>query len=91
MENYNKTISLNGKSIKVNIAFSYHESERIISLDYWKMPVTIFINDICYDKALTIMSNMNKSKSKLEFVCNKTGVKFNDSHKKVVEHILNLN
>jgi hypothetical protein len=90
MENYNKTIKLNGKSIKVNIAFSYHTEERIISLDFWKMPVTIFIDNICFDKALTVMSNTNKSNSSLQFVCNKTGVKFNDSHKKVVEHILNL-
>jgi hypothetical protein len=90
MENYNKTIKLNGKSIKVNIAFSYHTEERIISLNSWKMPVTIFIDNICFDKALTVMSNTNKSNSGLQFVCNKTGVKFNDSHKKVVEHILNL-
>ncbi len=90
MASYNKTIELNGKSIKVNVEFSYHTTERITSLTSWTMPVSIFINDICYDKVINVSSDTSKKNSGLKFTCNKTGTKFNDSEKKVVQHILNL-
>lgn len=91
MESYNKTIKLNGKSINVNVEFFYHTTERITTLSSWTMPVSIIVNNVCYDKAVNVSSDTTKKNSGLKFTCNKTGVKFNDSHKKVIEHILTLN
>lgn len=91
MENYNKTIQLNGKSIKVNVEFSYHTTERITNHQSWTMPVSIIINNVSYEKAMNVSCDINKSTSGLKFTCNKTGLKFNDSHKKIIEHILTIN
>jgi hypothetical protein len=97
MATYNKTIELNGKSIKVNVGFQYHRSDVITTSDRtgetWTMPVSVFVNDICYEKAVTSICKMTKKTGRhyVNFVCNKTGVKFNDSEKKVIEHILTLN
>jgi hypothetical protein len=91
MEKYSKTIELNGKSIKVNVEFSYHTTERKTTLQSWTMPVSVIINNICYDKVVNVSCDTTKRNSGLKFTCNKTGLKFNDSHKKVIEHILTLN
>jgi hypothetical protein len=89
-KSYNKTIELNGKLIMVKVCFSYHTEDRIVSPYSWEMPVSIFVNDFCYEKSVNVSRDTTKTNSKLKFTCNKTGEKFNDSEKKVVEHILNL-
>jgi hypothetical protein len=90
MRTYNKTIELNGKLVKVKVGFYYHTIERTTNYQVWSVPVSIFINEICYDKVVNISSDESKRNSGLKFTCNKTGRRFNDSEKKVVEHILNL-
>jgi hypothetical protein len=90
MRTYNKTIQFNGKSTKVKVGFYYHTTERTTNYQTWSVPVSIFINEICYDKVVNVSSDESKRNSGLKFTCNKTGTKFNDSEKKVVEHILNL-
>jgi hypothetical protein len=91
MKTYIKTIELNGKLTKVKVGFLYHETERIVSSYDWKMPVSIFIDDFCYEKVVNVSRDTSKKFGGLKFTCNKTGVQFNDNEKKVIEHILKIN
>ena len=96
MATYNKKIELNGKSIIVNVNFDYDFASNVTTSDRMKETstklVNVWINNICYKNAVTSICNISKKTGRYSasFVCNKTGIKFNDSEKKVVEHILNM-
>lgn len=97
MAAYNKTIELNGKKIIVNVNFDYDYLSTYTTSDRMKKTskrlVNVWINNVCYKNAVTSIYNVSNKTGRYSasFVCNKTGAKFNDSEKKVVEHILTLN
>lgn len=89
-----KSISKNGEIIKLNVEVTFDYSNEIVSSTYLKTtqiwPCNIMINDVYYENAFTSYYNISKKTGRYShtFTCNKTGLKFNDSHKKLVEHIL---
>lgn len=96
MATYNKKIELNGKSIIVKVNFDYDYSSSVTTSDRMKetstRPVNVWINNVCYKNAVTSIFNVSKKTGRYSasFLCNKTGAKFNDSEKKVIEHILSM-
>lgn len=91
-----KTISKNGQNIKLNVEVSFDYSQEIVFSDNTKTtqnwPCNITINGALYKNAFTAIYNVSKKTGRYSqsFVCNKTGLKFNDSHKKLVEHLLKM-
>lgn len=95
MATYNKSIELNGKSTKANVCFTIFSKAHTISdrlKETFITPMSIWIDDVCYENAITAYCNMSKKTGKcsVSYICNKTGIKFPDSQKKIIEHILNM-
>jgi hypothetical protein len=92
---YNKSIELNGKSTKAKVGFAEY-SNTITTSDIFKetysTPMNVWIDDVCFENAITAICNLSKKTGRhtVSYICNKTGIKFPDSEKKVVEHILNM-
>lgn len=97
MANILKTIAKNGQITKLNVEVSFDYSNKIVFDSYNKTttvwPCSIKIDGVFYENAFTSYYNVSKKTGRYSqtFTCNKTGLKFNDSHKKLVEHLLKIN
>lgn len=91
-----KTISKNGQISKLNVDVTFDYSQEIVSNSYLKTtkvwPCNIMIDNVYYKNAFTSYYNVSKKTGRYSqtFTCNRTGLKFNDSHKKLVEHLLRM-
>jgi hypothetical protein len=96
MATYNKKIELNGKQITVKAGFGLDLNMFTTVSDDKKTvhsnpTYSVYINGVEYKNVFTSICTENKKtgRASISYICNKTGIKFANSDKKLIEYILN--
>lgn len=85
-----KTLNVNGQNVKMDVHFGTNLTNKPVNTEF---QVSVSIEGKIYENAFTGFCNFNKKtfKTSISYTCNKTGLKFGDSEKKCLEHIIALN